>query len=166
MLLESLVGGAAGAGALCSGAFVLARKKRRRLYGAFENRIAALERAGPDWFAPGALEAPRDFSQKLVSFEPLFAADCFARLRDEASRLVSSERNYVPGHKKGGTIAYETLIAHAPAIAGLYHSPVFLALASRIANAPLFPTPLNDQSSLSLLWYDRPGDHIGWHFDH
>jgi hypothetical protein len=28
------------------------------------------------------------------------------------------------------------------------------------------PTPLHDQSSLSVLVYDRPGDHIGWHYDH
>jgi len=28
------------------------------------------------------------------------------------------------------------------------------------------PTPINDQSSLSLLFYNKPGDHIGWHYDH
>ncbi|NJL72939.1 MAG: 2OG-Fe(II) oxygenase [Candidatus Competibacteraceae bacterium] len=28
------------------------------------------------------------------------------------------------------------------------------------------PTPIHDQSSLSVLFYDKPGDHIGWHYDH
>src|SRR5262249_46017771 len=28
------------------------------------------------------------------------------------------------------------------------------------------PTPLHDQSSCSILIYDRHGDRIGWHFDH
>jgi hypothetical protein len=28
------------------------------------------------------------------------------------------------------------------------------------------PTPIHDQSSLSVLFYDRPGDHIGRHYDH
>jgi hypothetical protein len=27
-------------------------------------------------------------------------------------------------------------------------------------------TPLRDQSSLSVLRYDRAGDHINWHYDH
>ena len=27
-------------------------------------------------------------------------------------------------------------------------------------------TPLNDQNSLSLLIYDRGGEHLGWHHDH
>src|SRR5262245_46646349 len=27
------------------------------------------------------------------------------------------------------------------------------------------PTPDHDQSSCSILIYDQPGDHIGWHFD-
>jgi 2OG-Fe(II) oxygenase superfamily len=28
------------------------------------------------------------------------------------------------------------------------------------------PTPIHDQSSLSVLVYNKPGDHIGWHYDH
>ena len=30
----------------------------------------------------------------------------------------------------------------------------------------LVPTPLHDQSSCSVLVYEKPGDHIGWHYDH
>jgi hypothetical protein len=72
----------------------------------------------------------------------------------------------VPTHKKGGTIAYETLIAAAPAIVGFYHAAAFEAFVSRLVGVPVRPTPIRDQSSLSVLFYDRPGDHIGWHFDH
>jgi hypothetical protein len=35
-----------------------------------------------------------------------------------------------------------------------------------VVGTPLVPTPLHDQSSCSLLVYDRPRDHIGWHYDH
>jgi hypothetical protein len=96
----------------------------------------------------------------------LLAPAMLATLRAEAEALAAPERSYVPAHKKGGTVAYETVIAHAPAILGLYHSRTFQRFVSEIVGCPVGPTPLNDQSSLSVLVYDRPGDHIGWHFDH
>jgi hypothetical protein len=30
----------------------------------------------------------------------------------------------------------------------------------------IYPTADHDQSSCSLLYYDEPGDHIHWHYDH
>ena len=39
-------------------------------------------------------------------------------------------------------------------------------LVSRLVGETVRPTPIFDQSSLSVLFYDKPGDHIGWHFDH
>src|SRR5262249_20273373 len=62
--------------------------------------------------------------------------------------------------------AYETLVASAPAIVSLYHSAGFKDFISRLVGAAAQPTPINDQSSLSVLFYNKPGDHIGWHFDH
>ena len=44
-------------------------------------------------------------------------AVAFAALKADVERLASPERSFVPVHKKGGTIAYETLIASAPTIA-------------------------------------------------
>jgi hypothetical protein len=41
-----------------------------------------------------------------------------------------------------------------------------LELVSRIVGERIRPTPINDQSSLSVLFYEKPGDHIGWHYDH
>jgi len=35
-----------------------------------------------------------------------------------------------------------------------------------VVGATVLPTPINDQSSCSLLFYDRPRDHIGWHYDY
>ncbi len=31
---------------------------------------------------------------------------------------------------------------------------------------PVVPAPFEDQSSCSLLFYDRPRDRIGWHYDY
>jgi hypothetical protein len=72
----------------------------------------------------------------------------------------------VPAHKQGGTVAYETLIAAAPAIVACYHSAGLRDIVSRLVGTRLRPTPINDQSSLSVLVYNKPGDHIGWHYDH
>ncbi|MGE0576930.1 2OG-Fe(II) oxygenase, partial [Reyranella sp.] len=44
--------------------------------------------------------------------------------------------------------------------------PDLMRFISRVVGAAVAPTPINDQSSLSILHYDRPLDHIGWHHDH
>jgi hypothetical protein len=79
---------------------------------------------------------------------------------------MAPERSFVPTHKKGGTAAYETLITDAPAIVAFYQSRDLKSLVSRLVGCTVQPTPLHDQSSLSVLFYDKPGDHIGWHYDH
>lgn len=93
--------------------------------------------------------------------EPLFA-----ELHDIVLKEAKTERSYLPGHKKGGTISYEELHQLTPKIIALYHSPELRQLISQIVGEPVKPTPINDQSSCSLLYYDKPGDHIGWHYDH
>jgi hypothetical protein len=40
------------------------------------------------------------------------------------------------------------------------------ALISDIVKLRIETTPLHDQSSCSVLFYEKPGDHIGWHYDH
>ena len=84
----------------------------------------------------------------------------------EAESLVAPERSYIPTHKKGGTVAYETVIAHAPALVALYQSREMREFVSGLVGVDVKPTPIQDQSSLSVLVYDKPGDHIGWHYDH
>lgn len=106
------------------------------------------------------------FSNRVAVLPDLLPADLLADLERETHGLADAERSYIPTHKKGGTFAYETLIQAAPAIVGLYHSAALKDLVSRIVGERVVPTPLHDQSSLSVLVYDKPGDHIGWHYDH
>jgi hypothetical protein len=40
------------------------------------------------------------------------------------------------------------------------------AWVSAVVGEAVVPTPDQDQSSLSLLCYTEPGDHIQWHYDH
>ena len=51
-------------------------------------------------------------------------------------------------------------------IATLYTSAEYKTCISDIVGVPLQETPHRDNSSLSILFYERPGDHIGWHYDH
>jgi hypothetical protein len=46
-----------------------------------------------------------------------------------------------------------------------YLSPELKDWCSRVIGVGIQPTPMNDLSSCSLLIYDRPKDHIRWHYD-
>ena len=110
--------------------------------------------------------APQDFAERLCVLPNVLPRPAFDALAAEIERCVDTERNYVPTHKKGGTIAYDTLRAKAPRVTAFYHSPALHRFISDIVKVEVGPTPLHDKSSLSVLHYDRPGDHIGWHYDY
>jgi len=77
----------------------------------------------------------------------------------------SVNRNYLPGHKQGGSVSRHTLDELAPFIADLYRAPALLAWLSQLAGEPLQPSPPDDPHAYALYFYTRPGDHIGWHYD-
>ncbi|MDF0645481.1 MAG: 2OG-Fe(II) oxygenase [Nitrospira sp.] len=74
-------------------------------------------------------------------------------------------RNYIPGHKKGGSVSYYTVLEKAPRFLDLYRSPAFLDFLSRLSHAKLMLCPDNDPHSCALYYYTEPGDHIGFHYD-
>ena len=154
------------AGAVAAGGFTYARRRRVRLYRELKERLArVLSTQAPDPRVSFHRALP-GFSERLAVVPHLLRAETFATLKAEAERLVAPERSFVPTHKKGGTVAYETLIGSAPGIVALYHSADLKDFISRLVGVDVQPTPIHDQSSLSVLLYDQPGDHIGWHYDH
>ncbi|GAA4330739.1 hypothetical protein GCM10023144_18680 [Pigmentiphaga soli] len=94
---------------------------------------------------------PREVTQRLV----------------EAVRAVQGEvhRNYLPGHKQGGSVSRHTIDRMAPFIAGLYRSPALVGWLEKLCGEPLLPSPDDDPHAYALYFYTRPGDHIGWHYD-
>jgi hypothetical protein len=156
---------AVGAGAVIAGAFTIAKARRRRLYGHLARRIAAIASDNPVRLAAPSDALP-DFEQRFAVIPDVLELATFQAIRAEAEQLVAPERSYVPSHKQGGTVAYETLIAATPTVVSLYHTPPFQDLISRQCGETVRPTPIYDQSSLSILSYTKPGDHIGWHYDH
>ncbi len=151
----------AGAGGIAFG-----RHRRSQLYRLLEARIETIaSTVGVDLGQVSQRHAP-SFEQRLARIDEVFPGQTLELLRGQALKLAGPERSYVPTHKKGGTVAYESLFEAAPAIVALYHSREMLKLISKIVGEPVRPTPINDQSSLSVLFYEKPGDHIGWHYDH
>jgi len=106
------------------------------------------------------------FTQHLAMLDNVLPSDEFTCLVGEVEELVETERSYLPAHKKGGAVAYETLEREAPSLGELYRSQALRALVSDIVKLRIETTPLHDQSSCSVLFYEKPGDHIGWHYDH
>lgn len=74
-------------------------------------------------------------------------------------------RNYLPTHKKGGSVSHYLLRESAPKILALYHSHAFIKWLSDIADAPLQICPDEDPHACALYFYTEAGDHIGWHYD-
>lgn len=106
------------------------------------------------------------FADRLAVVPDFVAADRLAALSAAVEALGRTERSFVPTHKKGGTIAYDTLRARAPEVVAFYQSAALIDRLSQIVGERLQVTPERDNSSCSILVYEQPGDHIGWHFDH
>jgi len=77
----------------------------------------------------------------------------------------SVNRNYLPGHKQGGSVSRHTIDDLAPSIAKLYRSPALMRFLEGLAGERLQFSPADDPHAYALYFYTRPGDHIGWHYD-
>src|SRR5689334_22406879 len=104
----------------------------------------------------GAFRYLPDFLPTAVTAQLLAAV--------QAVRSVVN-RNYLPGHKQGGSVSRHALDRLAPCITALYRSPELIGWLERVAGERLQPSPTRDPHAYALYFYTRPGDHIGWHYD-
>lgn len=74
-------------------------------------------------------------------------------------------RNFIPGHKKGGSVSYYQVAQKAPRFLELYRDATFRAFLSDLTKAPLDLCPDNDPHACALYYYTEAGDHIGFHYD-
>jgi len=77
----------------------------------------------------------------------------------------SVNRNYLPGHKQGGSVSRHAIDRLAPFIADLYRSPALIQWLGEMAGERLQMSPAQDPHAYALYFYTRRGDHIGWHYD-
>jgi hypothetical protein len=94
---------------------------------------------------------PQDFTARLVA-----AVDAVT---------PSVNRNYLPGHKQGGSVSRHVIDQQAPFIAQLYRAPALLSWLGALTGDRLQFSPADDPHAYALYFYSRPGDHIGWHYD-
>lgn len=104
--------------------------------------------------------------------EFLFLPQFLSREIVEASLVPQAQgvkgelnRNYIPGHKKGGSVSYYTVREKAPRFLDVYRSSAFLGFLTRLTNVSLTQCPTNDPHACALYYYTEPGDHIGFHYD-
>lgn len=74
-------------------------------------------------------------------------------------------RNFIPGHKKGGSISRFDLDRLAPAFPELYRWAALREFLAGLTGQKLLPCPEDDPHTYALYYYTEPGDHIGWHYD-
>jgi alkylated DNA repair dioxygenase AlkB len=103
---------------------------------------------------------------EFVIVEDFLPSEVLSRWEVELERIKPHiHRNYLPGHKKGGSVAYQTVNALAPSITSLYHSAPLLAFFRRVVSAEINECPPNDPHRCALYAYTEEGDHMGWHYD-
>ena len=74
-------------------------------------------------------------------------------------------RNYLPGHKRGGSVSRHAIDQHAPWVAQLYRSPALIDWLGQVSGEQLQCSPADDPHAYALYLYTQTGDHIGWHYD-
>ena len=74
-------------------------------------------------------------------------------------------RNYIPKHKKGGSISRFNLDNFAPIFGTLYQLPLLFELLNEITEEKLLACPADDPHTYALYYYTEPGDHIQYHYD-
>jgi phosphatidylglycerophosphate synthase len=106
-------------------------------------------------------------AQGAFLFVPDFLApEVSAQLRDAVAAVKPCvNRNYLPGHKQGGSVSRHTIDQLSPFIAELYRSPALIEWLNQISGERLQLSPPDDPHAYALYFYTRPGDHIGWHYD-
>lgn len=82
-----------------------------------------------------------------------------------AAVAESVNRNYLPGHKQGGSVSRHVIDTRAPFIADLYRAPALIRWLGELVGETLQCSPPADPHAYALYFYTRPGDHIGWHYD-
>jgi hypothetical protein len=114
----------------------------------------------------GALEREYREQGAFLYIPEFLPREMTARLIEAVAAVEGRvNRNYLPGHKQGGSVSRHAIDELAPFIAEVYRSPALIDWLGRLAGDPLQVSPADDAHAYALYFYTRPGDHIGWHYD-
>ncbi|MFM0079080.1 HalD/BesD family halogenase [Paraburkholderia sediminicola] len=110
----------------------------------------------------------KDFADHgaFLYLEDFLAPEVTTQLVQSARGLLDEvNRNYLPGHKQGGSVSRHTIDRLAPFIAELYRSKELIGWLEQLSGDKLQVSPADDPHAYALYYYTRAGDHIGWHYD-
>ena len=110
----------------------------------------------------GQFEANDEFLT-IPNFLP--AAELSALLSALPALEPCIHRNFIPGHKKGGSVSRYALDRRAPAFPAFYRSGALRAFLEDLCGRPLMYCPADDPHAYALYYYTEAGDHIGYHYD-
>lgn len=114
----------------------------------------------------GALRALYERQGEFLHVTACFPPDVVAPLVADVELVRPAiHRNYIPRHKKGGSVSAWELAARAPAITALYQSAAFVDFVRAVTGRRVVPCPASDPHGCALYFYTEPGDHIGFHYD-
>jgi hypothetical protein len=103
---------------------------------------------------------------RCLMLDDFLPPELTARLVEAVSAVEGSiNRNYLPGHKQGGSVSRHTIDRLAPFVAELYRSSALIEWLQNLCGEPLQLSPADDPHAYALYFYTQPGDHIGWHYD-
>ena len=98
--------------------------------------------------------------------ENFLPSEITARLIEGVAAVSDAvNRNYLPGHKQGGSVSRHTIDRQVPEIAELYRSAALRRWIDDLTGERLQLSPPDDPHAYALYFYTRAGDHIGWHYD-
>jgi hypothetical protein len=114
----------------------------------------------------GRLRADFERQGAFLYLEAFLSSEITEQLVASARALQGEvNRNYLPGHKQGGSVGRHTIDRCAPFIAQLYRSKALIGWLEQMCGEQLLASPERDPHAYALYYYTRPGDHIGWHYD-
>ncbi len=112
------------------------------------------------------LSAEYGLQDEVLFIEHFLPSKTLQPLLDEVEQLTPLlNRNYIPGHKKGGSVSHFIIAEKAPYLLAFYHSEVLRDFLSRLAGVDLKLCPKNDPHACALYFYTEDGDHMGYHYD-
>jgi len=103
---------------------------------------------------------------EFLTLDSFISHDAIQQCMEEVEGVRPQlNRNFIPGHKKGGSVSYFIVRESAPSLTALYKDPALIAWLSQLAGEQLLLCPEDDPHACALYFYTEAGDHIGYHYD-
>ena len=103
---------------------------------------------------------------EFIVINDFLAGSMIDLILEDIERLRPSiHRNYIPNHKKGGSVSRFEIDRFGKIIPYAYRDAALFGFLNELAGGDLQKCPTDDPHTYALYCYTEPGDHIGYHYD-